>query len=233
MITHLHSAYYKDISTMQLTGITHVIFDLDGLLIDSEPLWKIAEQTAIARYNKAWNEEIAQKHVGIRIDHVATLMVEAYGLEVSAQTLTDEILNEVIRLLEEHTPVMAGAQATIEALYKQGYPLAIASSSPKDYIVAVVERQGWGTYIKTITSGFEVEQGKPAPDVYLYAASLLGAAPAHCLALEDSLNGAKAAHAAQMLTIAIPGHGFEPAHFDGIANFTFPTLNDFLQAANL
>jgi HAD superfamily hydrolase (TIGR01509 family) len=215
---------------MYLDGITHVIFDLDGLLIDSEPLWKIAEQAALGRHGKAWDAVVAQQHVGVRVDEVAQIMVRAYGLDVAPAAFADEILADVIALLEADTPVMPGAQAAIQTFYDQGYPLAIASSSPEDYIRAVVQRQGWGDYIGIIASGFHVPRGKPAPDVYLHAANLLGATPSACLALEDSLNGAKAAHAAQMRTVAIPGHGFEAAHFEGVADATFPNLDAMLTA---
>ncbi|MBZ0307241.1 MAG: HAD-IA family hydrolase, partial [Anaerolineae bacterium] len=117
----------------------------------------------------------------------------------------------------------------IRKFYEAGLTLAIASSSSEDYIRAVLHQMNWNPFIKTVASAYHVPRGKPAPDVYLEAARILKAAPASCLAFEDSVNGAKAAQAAQLRVCAVPGHDFTMYDFEGIADAVYPSLDDVLQ----
>jgi mannitol-1-/sugar-/sorbitol-6-/2-deoxyglucose-6-phosphatase len=209
-------------------NISHIIFDLDGLLIDSEPLWEIAETNILARYGKIWTPEIGRQHIGLRIDEAAVVMVNAYQISLEPQILADEIYAEMLHLIDTSLILMPGAEETLQAFHATGYPLAIASSSSEAYINKVIQKYSWSSYIKVVASGDRVARGKPAPDVYLLAAQQLGVLPANCAALEDSLNGSKAARAAGMTTIAIPGHDFTPQDFDEIAHATFPSLLELL-----
>lgn len=207
-------------------NITHIVFDLDGLLVDSEPLWQKAETVALARNDRTWDAEISQLHVGVRLDDATKVMIDRYQIDVEPSILEAQIFEAMFELLPKELVSMPGANQLIEQAHAAGYPMAIASSSPYDYIVAVVEQMGWGKYIATLASGYQVPKGKPAPDVFLYAAQLLQVDPQACVVFEDSLNGAKAARAAGMLTVAIPGHGFTPQDYTDIAHMTYPSLSD-------
>jgi sugar-phosphatase len=211
-------------------GITHIIFDLDGLLIDSEPVWGIAEDQVLQRYGKRWDAEIARRHIGLRVDEATGIMIREYGLKTDAHHLATEIYDTMMELLAEATVIMPGADKTIQLMHQRGYTLGIASSSAQSYIESVVDRLGWGGYLAVLASGDSVPRGKPAPDVYLLAAERLGVYPQHCLALEDSLNGAKAAQSAGMRTVVIPGHEFTPPQFQGVADVIYPSLLEFLKA---
>ena len=210
-------------------NITHIIFDLDGLLIDSEPLWKIAEDVILNAYNTEWDAEKARHHIGLRIDEVASVMVKLYELPLTPDDMANQLMKEMTSLVNERLETMPGADEAIRTLHESRFTLAIASSSGAEYIQAIVKKMDWGKHISVIASAEHVERGKPAPDVYLLAAELLKVNPVQCLALEDSLNGAKAAHTAGMRVIAIPGHDFSASDFDGIADYIFPSLPEFLQ----
>lgn len=205
-------------------GLSHIIFDLDGLLVDSEILWQVAESDVLARYGKVWNAEIAKSHIGLRLDEAVEVMIAGYGLDVSLTAFEEEIFNAMIDLILAQLEPMMGANEIITAFAEADLTLAIASSSTNHYIQTVVDKMAWGDVIGLLASAEDVPMGKPAPDVYLLAAEKLGANPANCLALEDSVNGAKAARSAGMRTVAIPGHEFSPADFDGIAHAIYPTL---------
>lgn len=215
-------------SLLLFENITHIIFDLDGLLVDSEPLWKIAEEKALNTHGKHWQPEIARQHIGLRMDEAAAVMVKGYQIPVSASSLADEIIAVMFRLIATDLTAMRGAHEAIEKFHADGLILAIASSSLESYIRRVVHQMGWGSYMQVIASGYNVPRGKPAPDVYLAAAEMLNANVNTCLAFEDSVNGAKAAQAAQMQVCAIPGHDFTPADFVGIADFVLSSLQEVI-----
>lgn len=210
-------------------NITHIIFDLDGLLVDSEPLWKVAEQNVLSLYGKSWQPIIARQHIGLRMDEAAAVMVKGYGLDLSATDLANEIIDSMFRLIVTDLKVMSGAHEVIQKFHAAGLTLAIASSSLETYIHAVVNQMGWAKYISVMASGYNVPRGKPAPDVYLAAVHQLGVSIEKCLAFEDSVNGTKAAHAAQIRVCAIPGHDFTPADFEGIADAIYPSLDHVLE----
>lgn len=205
-------------------GLTHIIFDLDGLLVDSEILWEAAESDVLTRYGKAWDAEIAKSHIGLRLDEAVGVMIAGYGLDVSVAAFEEEIFNAMIDLILAQLEPMVGANEIMQTFAAAGLSLSIASSSTNLYIQTVVDKMGWGDVIGLLASAEDVPMGKPAPDVYLLAAEKLDADPANCLALEDSVNGAKAARSAGMRTVAVPGHEFSPADFDGIAHAIYPTL---------
>lgn len=209
-------------------SVSHIIFDLDGLLVDSEPLWKLAEQKTLAEYGKVWQIEIARQHIGVRIDQVAEIMVHGYQVDSSPEVFGNRLMEHMFELIASDLQVMSGAVEAIQKFHAAGLTLAIASSSSETYIRAIVEQMNWTDFISIIASACNVPQGKPSPDVYLDAVRMLGTDSTTCLAFEDSVNGAKAAHAARIRVCAIPGHDFHPADFDGIANVVYPSLNDVL-----
>lgn len=187
-----------------------VIFDMDGLLVDSEPLWETCERALLDRRGHTWNDGIREKLIGLRMNDFLRGMIAGYGLTDPVETMRAELESEMCAQIPDAVEARPGARALVDYLYEQGIPCAIASSSGQVIIDTVVESNGWKHVFTTRVTGDIVPNGKPAPDVYLEAARQLGVAPEDCLALEDSPTGARAAVAAGMTTFAIP----DPSHSD-------------------
>ena len=210
-------------------GITHIAFDLDGLLVDSERLWQQVEKKIIADSGLAWSEETTRKQVGMRLDEAAAVMVADYGLEIKAEALSQKILDGMLALIAvSDMPLMPYADEMVRGARAAGLIVGVASSSPPEYIAEMMKRCGWDEIMAVTVSGYHVERGKPAPDIYLRAAQLMGCEPGQCLALEDSVNGARAAYAAGLRSVAIPGEGFKHGEFDGFTHAVLPSLKDVL-----
>lgn len=204
-----------------------VIFDMDGLLVDSEPVWAIAEGDMLRRRGKTWTAEIQNKLIGMRIADSVMLMVREYGLTDPADIIRAEIIRDMVALVPEKAPARPGAPELLALLQAEGIPCAIASGSPEPIIEAVVNSQGWSSYFLHHCSGDEVPNGKPAPDIYLETARRMGVDPAHVLTLEDSINGARAAVAAGMICYAVPDLSHTTrAAFESITPYVFDSLHD-------
>jgi HAD superfamily hydrolase (TIGR01509 family) len=194
-----------------------VIFDMDGLLVDTERLQFGASDLVLRDLRGVTlPREVMVSLVGLRSDQCWMRMKELYDLDESVEELEAAQSRYYAPMLREQSEAMPGARELIAALHAEGYPLAIASSSPLWQIDAVVERLGIRDVLRAVASGEEVAHGKPAPDVYLLAAERLGVAPERCVALEDSGPGTMAAKAAGMRVIAVPtaetaSHSFAPA----------------------
>lgn len=207
-----------------------VIFDMDGLLVDSEPLWWKIESGVLASHGKVYNADLQKGLIGMRMDEFWANMVRIYGIPESPKNMIREVTHRMVELVPEEVHARPGAPELLAYLAAEGVPCAIASSSPLMIIDAVVAAQGWEHYFKARVSGDEVKQGKPAPDVYLEAARRIGCPPERCLALEDSKNGARAAVAAGMTCIAVPdlSHGHH-RDFEGITPYVVDSLHDVLE----
>ena len=190
-----------------------VIFDMDGLLVDSEPVWAIAEDAMLADHGKQSNYEIQRGLVGLRMRDFLAGMRRAYGLTETVDDLSVDITARMISLIPQKVVARPGAQELLDFLYERNVPCAIASSSPMAIIDATVTAQGWNRYFRTHVCGDDVAQGKPAPDIYLEAARRIRFDPLVCLALEDSPTGAKAAVAAGIVCYAVP----DPSHTTPVA----------------
>ncbi len=204
-----------------------VIFDMDGLLVDSEPVWQQVEDGLLTRRGYALNPAIRQGLIGMRMMDFWTAMVREYGLSDTPESLIAEVTTSMVGAIPGHVAPRPGAQELLDYLRGRGVPCAIASSSPMAIINAVVQSEGWHGCFDAFVSGDQVPNGKPAPDIYLEAARQLGADPAACLALEDSRNGARAAVAAGAVCYAVPdlSHG-HPDHFAEITPHIFDSLHD-------
>ena len=202
-----------------------VIFDMDGLLVDSEPVWGIAEDAMLEAHGKVPSFEIRQELVGLRMRDFLAGMRRAYGLFDSVDDLSVDITARMIALIPQKVVARPGAQALLDFLYERHVPCAIASSSPMAIIDATVMAQGWTRYFHTHVSGDDVTQGKPAPDIYLEAARRIDFDPAVCLALEDSPTGAKAAVAAGLTCYAVPDLSHTtPTAFSTVTPHVFESL---------
>lgn len=185
--------------------IKAVIFDMDGLLIDSEPLWREAEIEVFASIGVPLNEELAHTTTGLRTDEVVEHWYSLYPWEGHPhKEIESRIVCRVIELIRERGTAKPGAIELIGGLRRRCVPLAIASSSSSEIIDAVIERLELQDAFAVLQSAEHEPYGKPHPGVYIAAAQALGAPPASCLALEDSANGLLAAKAAKMICFAVP-----------------------------
>lgn len=208
-----------------------VIFDMDGLLVDSEPVWQIAENAMLTARGKQPDHNVRVSLVGLRMLDFWNGMCRAYNLTETVDVLRDEIIDRMVAMITEGVAARPGARELLDYLYARQIPCAIASSSPMAIIDATVKAQGWGSHFQAHVSGDEVTHGKPAPDIYLEAAKRLGFAPSDCLALEDSPNGARAAVAAGMVCFAVPDYSHTtPAAFEPVTPHICDSLHDVVRA---
>jgi len=188
-----------------MTGIQAAIFDMDGLLIDSEPLWQDAELACFRPLGVPITREICRESAGRRIDEVVRLWHDRFGWDgPSCKDMVERVLAEVTRLIMERCEALPGVHATMNDLKNRGIPMAIASSSPPALIEAVVEKLALREYLQLTHSGIHEKHSKPDPAVFLTTARKLGAAPENCLVFEDAPAGVTAAHRARMRVVAVP-----------------------------
>lgn len=182
-----------------------VIFDLDGLLADTEPLWSESSDLLLRRRGHRFDPALKPQVMGRHPLEVARLLVERYRLVDEPQALHDERLEILRELYATRTiPPKPGALELVHALGARRTPMAVASGSPGAILRVVLERIGLNRSIPVQVGSDEVRRGKPAPDLFLLAAERLGVAPARCVVLEDAIAGVEAARAAGMTVIAVP-----------------------------
>jgi HAD superfamily hydrolase (TIGR01509 family) len=189
--------------------IDAIVFDLDGLLLDSEQLWdEVREELARERGGR-WSERAQADMMGMSSPEWSRYMHDVVGLSESP----DEIAEEVVRRMEaryrERLPLIPGAREAVERLAAR-WPLGLASSSNRPLIDLALETGGLAPFFAATVSSEEVARGKPAPDVYLEAVRRLEVDPARAAAIEDSRNGIRSAHAAGLRVVAIPNAHFPP-----------------------
>lgn len=208
--------------------ITTVLFDMDGLLLDTEPLWGISMLRIAEKHNIPITRERFKETTGLRIYEVTEHWALHYPWpDTSAKQVAEEILDDIIATSKQNASVLKGVEHTLKLLKKHNYKIGLASSSPKHMIDALVEHFGLTPYFDCITSADAVELGKPHPAVFLHCAAELGAKPNQCLVLEDSVNGMIAGKAARMKVIVVP----DELHFDdprfSLADAKLKSLEDF------
>jgi sugar-phosphatase len=186
--------------TLRYTG---VLFDLDGLLIDSEPLWQRAEIAEFGALGLPLSAAECARTTGLRIDEVVAYRQRQHPFADPAQ-VAERIVQRVIELIHEEGALLPGALAALYRFAGQGLPMGLASSSPLSLLQAVLSRFSLQRFFQVVHSAQGEPYGKPHPAVYLSAARLLQVPAPQCLALEDSLNGVIAAKAARMGCIAVP-----------------------------
>ena len=195
---------------MAATAIAAVVFDMDGVLIDSEQLWdEVREQLARERGGR-WHERAQAEMMGMSSAEWSRYMHDVIGLAATPEEINAEVVRRLLARYRESLPLLPGAVEAVERL-AQRWPLGLASSSNREVIDAVLEAAGIAKYFRATVSSEEVEHGKPAPDVYLEAARRLGVEPSRCAAVEDSRNGILSARAAGMRVIAIPNSHYPPS----------------------
>ena len=189
--------------------IAAVVFDLDGVLIDSETVWDDVRESLVRERGGRWTERAQADMMGMSSREWSRYLHEELGLAESPQELNDEVVSRMLVRYRDDLPLIDGAVAAIERL-AGSFPLALASSSNRPLIDAVLATSGLARHFAATVSSEEVARGKPAPDVFLEAARRLGVEPARCAAVEDSANGLRAAHAAGMRVVALPNAHYPP-----------------------
>lgn len=187
------------------TQIEAVIFDMDGILIDSEPAWQLAEQTVLNSFGLNLTLEEVEHTTGLRIDHVVSYWYQRFPWpDYDNSATANKIVNEVIAQINATGEPMLGVIDSLEACKQLGLKIGLATSSSSKIINAVLSKLNIGHYFEALESAENLAYGKPHPEVYLNCAKALGVAPSQCIAIEDSFNGLIAARAATMQTVAIP-----------------------------
>ncbi len=185
--------------------IQAAILDMDGLLVDSEPIWRQVAIEVFDTVGVALTEDFCRETTGLGTVPFVQLVFDTFPWEGKSQTeIGDEIISLAHERIGDNAFPMPGALELIEFFYERGIPLAVASASPMSIIETVLERLDFKKYFKLWHSALLEARNKPFPDVYLGAARLLGVEPSRCLAFEDSGNGLRSAVAAGMKTVAVP-----------------------------
>ena len=186
------------------------MFDMDGVIVDSEQVWDDVREALVRERGGRWHDRAQADMMGMSSVEWSAYMHEALGLRESPAEINDEVVRRMLARYRDDLPLLPGAVEAVERLAAR-WPLAVASSSNRPLIEAVLEAAGIAALFRTTVSSEEVPRGKPSPDVYLEAARRLGVAPSRCAAVEDSSNGLRAAHAAGMRVLALPNPHYPPA----------------------
>lgn len=192
--------------------IKAIIFDMDGVLVDSEPFHIEIEKRQFRQHEIVVSEEEHRRYMGVASDVMWKEISQNHKLNLLVEKLIEQNKSESIRFFSElhEIPVMPGLIELLERLQSKKYPLAVASSSFPEIIDLILEKTHLRTYFQEVVSSQEAGKSKPEPDVFLLAARKLGVSPGNCLVVEDSFNGIEAAHTAGMPCVAFQGPGANP-----------------------
>jgi HAD superfamily hydrolase (TIGR01509 family) len=190
--------------------IQAIVFDLDGVLLDSEHVWAEARQQLAEERGGRWHDQASRDMMGMSSHEWSRYMHEVIGLPEPPEEISAEVVGRLDAIYREKLPLFDGAVEAVKRLAAR-WPLGLASSSNRELIDLVLELSGLAPCFQVTVSSEEVARGKPAPDVYLDAAHRLGVRPGRCAAVEDSENGIRSAKAAGMRVLAIPNPLYPPA----------------------
>ncbi len=189
--------------------VAAVVFDMDGVLIESEETWSRVRGAVVARHGGTWTEQDQRNVMGDNSRQWSAYIRRTWRLPIDEDDIFREVLATMIASYEQELTVLPGAVEAVTEL-RARYPLAVASSSPRALIATALRLIGLADAFTAVVSSDDVSHGKPAPDVYLLAAEKLGVAATDCAAIEDSTNGIRSAVAAGMATIAVPNRIYPP-----------------------
>ena len=189
--------------------IEAVVFDLDGVLLDSEQLWDEVREGLARERGGRWHDGAQADIMGMSSREWSVYMHERIGLAEPPEEISAEVVRRMLERYKRELPLIPGAVEAVERIAAR-WPLGLATSSNRELIDAALDAAGLARCFRVTVSSEEVDRGKPAPDVYLEAARRLEVAPGHCAAIEDSQNGIRSANAAGMRVIAIPNPRFPP-----------------------
>jgi HAD superfamily hydrolase (TIGR01509 family) len=191
-------------------SIAAIVFDLDGVIVDSEHLWDRARRELVDERGGMWKDDATRAMMGMSSVEWSRYVHEELGVDLSPQEISTAVVERLEQLYREELPLLPGAREAVIALAAQ-WTLGLASSANREIIDLVLELAELAPYFAATVSSEEVPRGKPAPDVYLEAARRLDVPPTQCAAIEDSTNGIRSAAAAGMSVVALPNRAFPPA----------------------
>ena len=192
-----------------MTPADAVVFDLDGVLVDSEQRWTAAREGLTRDRGGTWTDDAPRAMMGMSSPEWSAYLRDELGVPMSADAINDDVVERMEAGYRDAVPLLPGAVDAVRRLQGR-WPLGLASSANRQLIDLVLEESGLSDAFAVTLSSEEVERGKPAPDVYLEAARRLGVDPVHAVAIEDSTNGLWSAHAAGLTVIAVPNEAFPP-----------------------
>jgi HAD superfamily hydrolase (TIGR01509 family) len=190
-------------------AVEAVVFDLDGVIVDSEQVWDEVREAYTRESGGTYTEQATRDMMGMSSLEWSRYMAEALGVPASPEEINEAVVERMLGRYGAAPPLIPGAVDAVRRIAAR-WPLAIASSSNPELIEVVLRVSGLDDVFEVAVSSQEVPRGKPAPDVYLEAARRLGAEPTRCVAVEDSHNGIRSAKAAGMRVIAVPNPHFPP-----------------------
>ncbi|MDA0168116.1 HAD family phosphatase [Solirubrobacter taibaiensis] len=188
--------------------MSFVIFDLDGVLVDSEQVWDESRKDVVAQHGGEWTDSATTDMLGMSSKEWPVYLIEKLGVPLSVEQINEAVVDAMLREYREHLPLLPGAREAV-ARMADAFTLGLASSSNRPIIDVVLQEMGVTERFKATVSSEEVARGKPAPDVYQEALRRIGADTA--TAIEDSDAGIRSAHAAGLYVIAIPNPHFPPS----------------------
>src|SRR5690606_25261522 len=186
-----------------MSRIQAVVFDMDGLLVDSEPLWQDARIAAFGADRLRWTDADQQRVMGSATEEWAAFLAERLGHAYSVDAIIEQVLAQMEAFYREHVPLLPGAEDVVSEV-AAAYPVAIASGSPRRLVDAVLDGAGWRDRFGVVVCSDDVARGRPATDAYLAAAEQLRMPAESLAALEDSANGILSGLAAGTYVIAVP-----------------------------
>ncbi len=189
--------------------IEAVVFDLDGVLLDSEHLWDRARLELVEARGGRWQSGATEAMQGMSSSEWSAYLRDQLGVPLSAPQINDQVVARLLGYYQDDLPLVPGANEAVRRM-ADNWPLGLASSSNRTVIDAVLERAGLAPFFHVTVSSEEVARGKPAPDVYLAAAERLQVPPETCAAIEDSANGIRSGVSAGMTVVAIPNRRYPP-----------------------
>jgi HAD superfamily hydrolase (TIGR01509 family) len=191
------------------SSVAAVIFDLDGVLIDSEQGWAAAREELVREQGGKWRVDATREMMGMSSPEWSRYMHDVLGVPMAPEKIAEEVVDRLQALHREHLPLLPGAREAVTSLASH-WPLGLASSANRPIVEQVLDLAGLRRLFAATVSAEEVARGKPAPDVYIEAAARLRVIPSECVAVEDSTNGLRAAAAAGMRVIAVPNREYPP-----------------------
>jgi HAD superfamily hydrolase (TIGR01509 family) len=197
-----------------------LVFDLDGVLLDSEQVWNEAKEELVREQGGRWREDAPRSMMGMSSPEWAAYLRDELGVPLDPKAISDQVVSRLEQIYRDRLPLIDGAAEAVDRL-AASLPLGLASSSNREIIDLFLELTGLGPRFAVTLSSEEVARGKPAPDVYLEVLRRLRADPAGSIAVEDSENGIRAAKAAGMRVVAVPNPHYPPdpsvlAHADDV-----------------
>jgi HAD superfamily hydrolase (TIGR01509 family) len=214
---------------IQLDGIKAVIFDLDGLMIESESIGYEVWRQVVAEFGGEMSEALYREFIGKTPEATIDLVCEALGLSISPEDLSERYWSQRTEIMCVEARAVEGLVTLIEDLHQVQVPLGVASNSPTNYVERVLEALQMQHRFQAVIGSDQVPEGKPAPDVYLATAAALAVGPQDCLAIEDSPTGLQAALNAGMRCIVVPNENLEGEDFSG-AEGRYNSLREVLAA---